>query len=282
MKLNSTLQVILSVLFFSFCSETLMLIIYYPAPIAPFNIPKVLYTAAYYVSLLVFGIALAKTSRYGKSFAWIFGLFVLFNLMFAYIFSNISYLFMGNNLGAQLGEFKSLMPKILPLSIFINIPILIFGYSIAFITHSVYGKYSIDSSKKVGDRKVFIFSSIIILLTLLIFIPTICNINDIGSYWNRVDYNLQLRGNGNASRIVVSIKNDLYGPIEIINIYIPIYLSNGDSLSFGTNSLKGSRIVKTGQEKVFTIDISQPLSNIRIGKSYIKLLYKGKILRKDY
>jgi ABC-type transport system involved in multi-copper enzyme maturation permease subunit len=113
----------LAISFMAFFIEVLMLIMYYPAPIEPFNISKVLITLIYYCSLFVFGIIFAHSSRYGKSFVWMFGIFILVSVIFSYSFSNISYVFMKNNLGAQMGEFKNLMPRIMSLTIFINIPI---------------------------------------------------------------------------------------------------------------------------------------------------------------
>ncbi len=271
---------ILTVVFLSFFVESLMLIIYYPAPIAPFNIPKIVYTLIYYISLFLFGLLLAQLSRYGKAFVWIFGVFIIASLGFAYIFSNLSYLFMGNNLGAQLGEFKKLMPKIIPLTIFVNISILIFGYSIAFIFHSIYGKYTVNNSKSVGSKTIFIISIVILALALAIFIPAIYNINDIGSYWKKVTYSITLDHLKDYSQLTVRVKNNLNANIEIVNMYIPIYTNGSESKSLGMDDFGSQKIIKPDKEYDFKIKIDQ--KNIKIGSSYIKFLYKGKILRKDY
>ncbi len=275
------LLIALSISFMAFFVEVLMLIIYYPAPIAPLNIPKIAYTVIYYLSLFIFGILLAHSSRYGKSFVWMFGTFIFVSLILSYIFSNISYLFMGNNLGAQLGEFRNLMPRIIPLTIFVNIPILLFGYSVSFIIHSIHGKYNINNSKNAGDRKVFWTTIIVMIVAIALFLPTIYNINDIGSYWNKVTYRISLKGSEDFSEIQVYISNKMNDKIEIVNIYIPIYIKEGGMENIGMRRFGSSVVVKRDSEKVLTIKINKPISTLRIGKSYIKFLYKGKLLRKD-
>jgi drug/metabolite transporter superfamily protein YnfA len=275
------LLITLSISFMAFFIEVLMLIIYYPAPIAPLNIPKIVYTIVYYLSLFIFGILLAHSSRYGKSFVWMFGIFIFVSLILSYLFSNISYLFMGNNLGAQLGEFKNLMPKIIPLTIFINIPILIFGYSVSFIIHSIHGRYNINNSKNAGDRKVFWLTIIIMMVAIGLFLPTIYNINDIGSYWNKVIYKISLIGKGNSSEIKMYISNKLNDKIEIINVYIPVYINKSEVESIGMKSFGSSITVEKNSDKILTVKVNRPSNTLRIGRSYIKFLYKGKLLRKD-
>jgi hypothetical protein len=280
-KIKSNLFfVLLTIIFLSFFTEVLMLIMYYPSPIEPFNIPKVFYTVLYYISMFVFGILLASLARYGKNFVWIFLIFVSASLIFAYIFSNISYFFMGNNLGAQLGEFKSLMPKIISLTIFVSPSILIFGYSISFIIHSIYGRYSINDSKTIGNKKIFAISFAILLFAHILFIPTIYNINDIGSYWNRVDYNLTLTRLNKGYQLEINIDNNLNAEIELVNIYIPIYSDNQEFESIGTNYFKGLKPINSRGRLDYTINLKG--NNLRLGHSYIKFLYKGKILRKDF